>query len=83
MEFYYNKGVVSIQVLEDKYVTVEAFPNNQTSESYESAEFDNLFKIETWKNLDITGYELNLPTDMTDTEKQELLSVVQKYAHSI
>ena len=83
MEFYYNKGVVSIQVLEDKYISVEAFPNKQTSESYESAEFDNVFKIETWKNLNITGYELNLPTDMTDIEKQELLSVVQKYAHSI
>ena len=83
MEFYYSKGVALIQVLEGEHISVEVFPDNQSTESFEKGEFDNIFKIQTWKDMSIADYELNLPIDMSESEKQELLSAVQKYARSI
>lgn len=35
MEFYYSKGVALIQVLEGEHISVEVFPDNQSTESFE------------------------------------------------
>lgn len=79
MEYYYTNGTVLIQQVEDIYVTVEVFPNNQTEQSFERAEFETIAKKETWLNNGITRYDLKTPADMSEQEQQELYNEVVNF----
>jgi len=82
IEFYYSDGVVLIQNT-DNIISFEAFPSNQSKESFEEAEFDNVFYVDTCRNLDKVLIDVNLPTNMTEEERKELFKVIQKFALEI
>lgn len=82
-EFYYSKGNCLIQQIERNYVTAEAFPNNQSKDSFEKAEFETIAKVEAWANHEITGYDLQVPADMTEQEQKEYYDTIVKFAKSI
>ena len=79
MDYYYTNGTVLIQEVEDIYVTVEVFPNNQTEQSFERAEFETIAKKETWLNNGITRYDLKTPPNMSEQEQQELYNEVVNF----
>lgn len=79
-EFYYSNGTCLIQQVEDDYITAEVFPNTQTKESFEKAEYSTIAKVETWANHGITGYDLQVPTDMTEQEQKEYYDTIVKFA---
>lgn len=82
-EFYYSNGNCLIQQVEDDYITAEVFPNAQANESFEKAEYETIAKIETWVNHGITGYDLQVPTDMTEQEQKEYYDTIVKFATKI
>ena len=82
-EFYYAKGNCIIQQIEENYITAEVFPDNQSKDSFEEAEFATIAKVETWANHEITGYDLQVPTDMTEQEQKEFYDTIVKFATKI
>ena len=82
-EFYYSKGNYLIQRVEENYVTAEVFPNNQSKDSFEKAEFKTIAEVDTWVNNNVTGYDLNIPSDMTEQERKDYYNAVVKFAKSI
>lgn len=82
-EFYYSKGNCLIQQVERIYVSAEAFPNDQSKNSFEAAEFETIAIVDTWANGNITGYDLNVPSDMTEQERKDYYNEVVKFAKSI
>ena len=82
VEFYYSDGVVLIQNT-DNIISFEAFPSNQPKESFENAEFNNVFYADTCRKLDKVLIDVNLPTNMTKEERKELFKVIQKFAFEI
>lgn len=82
-EFYYSKGNYLIQQVERIYVSAEVFPNNQSKNSFEAAEFETIATVDTWANGNITGYDLNVPSDMTEQERKDYYNTIVKFAKSI
>lgn len=82
-EFYYSKGNYLIQQVERIYVSAEVFPNNQSKNSFEAAEFETIATVDTWVNGNITGYDLNVPSDMTEQERKDYYNTIVKFAKSI
>ena len=82
-EFYYSKGNYLVQQIEENYVTAEIFPNNQSKDSFEKAEFKTIAKVDTWVNNNITGYDMNVPSNMTEQERKDYYNTVVKFARSI
>lgn len=82
-EFYYSKGNYLIQQVERIYVSAEVFPNNQSKNSFETAEFETIATVDTWANGNITGYDLNVPSDMTEQERKDYYNTIVKFAKSI
>lgn len=82
-EFYYSKGNYLIQQVEENYVTAEVFPDNQSKDSFEKAEFETIAKVDTWANNNVTEYDLNVPSDMTEQERKDYYNTIVKFAKSI
>lgn len=82
-EFYYSKGNYLIQQVERIYVSAEVFPNNQSKNSFEAEEFETIATVDTWVNGNITGYDLNVPSDMTEQERKDYYNTIVKFAKSI
>lgn len=82
-EFYYSKGNYLIQQVERIYVSAEVFPNNQSKNSFEAEEFETIATVDTWANGNITGYDLNVPSDMTEQERKDYYNTIVKFAKSI
>ena len=82
-EFYYSKGNYLVQQIEENYVIAEIFPNNQSKDSFEKAEFKTIAKVDTWVNNNITRYDLNVPSNMTEQERKDYDNTVGKYARSM
>lgn len=82
-EFYYAKGNCLIQQIEENYVTAEVFPDNQSKDSFEKAEFETIAKVNTWADNKVTGYDFNVPSDMTEQEQKDYYNTVVQFAKSI
>lgn len=82
-EFYYSKGNCFIQQVEGIYVSAEVFPNNQSKNSFEEAEFETIATVDTWANGNITGYDLQTPSDMTEQERKDYYNAVVQFAKCI
>lgn len=75
-EFYYSGGNYLIQQVEENYVSAEVFPNNQNRDSFEKAEFETIAKVNTWTNNNVTEYDLNVPSDMTEQERKDYYNTI-------
>ena len=82
-EFYYSKGNYLIQQVEGNYVVAEVFPNNQSKDSFELAEFETIATVDTWANGNITGYDLQTPSNMTEQERKDYYNAVVQFAKCI
>ena len=82
-EFYYSTGNYLIQQVEEAYISAEVFPNNQSKDSFEAAEFETIAKVDTWANGNITGYDLQTPSDMTEQERKDYYNAVVQFAKCI
>ena len=82
-EFYYSKGNCFIQQVEGIYVSAEVFPNNQSKNSFEASEFETIATVDTWANGNITGYDLQTPSDMTEQERKDYYNAVVQFAKCI
>ena len=79
MQVDFNDGIIDINIFEDKDIkdqnygyTVEYFPNNQSKESFESAEFWGTITKENGLKFD------NYPTDFSEQDKKDFLSEILK-----
>ena len=82
IEIFYSNGVVLVQLLEQKYISFEFFPNDQSENSFNKSEFDNIFKVETVQNKEFTPYELSIPSNITEEERNKVISEVVEFANS-
>ena len=82
-EFYYSKGNYLIQQVEGNYVVAEVFPDNQSEDSFEKAEFETIATVDTWANGNITGYDLQTPSGMTEQERKDYYNAVVQFAKCI
>lgn len=82
-EFYYSKGNCLIQQVEENYVTTEVFPNNQSKDSFEKAEFETIAKVDTWANNNVTEYDLNVPSDMSEQERKDYYNAIVQFAKNV
>lgn len=79
-EFYYSNGTCLIRQVEDDYITAEVFPDNQSKDSFEKAEFETIAKVNTWADNKVTGYDFNVPSDMTEQEQKDYYDAIVKFA---
>lgn len=82
-EFYYSKGNCLIQQVEENYVTAEVFPNNQSKDSFEKAEFETIAKVDTWANNNVTEYDLNVPSNMSEQERKDYCNTIVQFAKNV
>lgn len=82
-EFYYSKGNCLIQQVEENYVTAEVFPNNQSKDSFEKAEFETIVKVDTWANNNVTEYDLNVPSNMSEQERKDYCNTIVQFAKNV
>ena len=82
-EFYYSTGNYLIQQVEEAYISAEVFPDNQSEDSFEKAEFETIATVDTWANGNITGYDLQTPSDMTEQERKDYYNAVVQFAKCI
>lgn len=82
-EFYYAKGNCLIQQIEENYVTAEVFPNNQSKDSFEKAEFETIAKADTWANNNVAEYSLNVPSDMSEQEQKDYYNAIVQFAKNV
>ena len=82
-EFYYSTGNCLIQQVEEAYISAEVFPDNQSEDSFEKAEFETIATVDTWANGNITGYDLQTPSDMTEQERKDYYHAVVQFAQGI
>ena len=82
-EFYYSKGNCLIQQVEGIYVSAEVFPDNQSKNSFEAEEFETIATVDTWANGNITGYDLQTPSNMTEQERKDYYNAVVQFAKCI
>ena len=82
-EFYYSTGNYLIQQVEEAYISAEVFPDNQSEDSFEKAEFETIATVDTWANGNITGYDLQTPSDMTEQERKDYYNAVVQFAQDI
>ena len=82
-EFYYSTGNYLIQQVEEAYISAEVFPNNQSKNSFEAVEFETIATVDTWANGNITGYDLQTPSDMTEQERKDYYNAVVQFAKCI
>ena len=82
-EFYYSTGNYLIQQVEEAYISAEVFPDNQSKDSFEKAEFETIATVDTWANGNITGYDLQTPSNMTEQERKDYYNAVVQFAQDI
>ena len=82
-EFYYSTGNYLIQQVEEAYISAEVFPDNQSKDSFEKAEFETIATVDTWANGNITGYDLQTPSNMTEQERKDYYNAVVQFAKCI
>ena len=82
-EFYYSTGNCLIQQVEEAYISAEVFPDNQSEDSFEKAEFETIATVDTWANGNTTGYDLQTPSDMTEQERKDYYNAVVQFAQGI